>query len=64
MAMANYDLLTYDRMSIQGTNDSTSIEERTLILLKALRAIKSGDAEKEFPFFKLETFRKQDEAVF
>jgi hypothetical protein len=29
---ANYDLLEYDRMSQQGTNDSSSIKERTRII--------------------------------
>jgi hypothetical protein len=50
MSLANYELLTFDRMSVQGTNDASSIENRTEIMYKALKAISSGDAQKEFPF--------------
>ncbi len=37
IASANYDLLEYDRMSQQGTNDAPSIRERTRILCEYLK---------------------------
>lgn len=37
IADANFELLEFDRMSQQGTNDSVSIAERTRILCKYLR---------------------------
>jgi ribosomal protein S20 len=52
MSLANYELLTFDRMSVQGTNDAGSIESRTEILYKALKAIDSGDTHNDFPFIK------------
>lgn len=36
LTKADYDLLEYDRLSIQGTNDSASIRERVRILCKYL----------------------------
>ena len=38
IALANYDLLEFDRMNLQGTNDKTSIEFRTQTLAKFLKS--------------------------
>ena len=35
--LANYDLIEFDRMSLQGTNDAGSIKERLRIMLEFLR---------------------------
>lgn len=37
---ANYDLLIYDKMSVQGTNDATSIKERYRIFEEQLNIIR------------------------
>ena len=38
IALANYDLLEFDRMNLQGTNDKSSIEFRTQTLAKFLKS--------------------------
>jgi hypothetical protein len=43
IASANFDLLEYDRMSQQGTNDAVSIRERTRIICDYLHVVSASN---------------------